>query len=88
MDISGVEIGHDIRLLTPEDGSAPRLYHRVDGDEWCETVLPKRLLTGTWDAGDVASKKPFECSGGHVQGLVVYGQWVQAPAFPEEPIDG
>lgn len=75
MDISGVHIGEpDLRLLIPEDGGKPRLFHRVDGDEWCETVLSGRR-TGSFDGGDLTFSKPIECSGGHIAGTVTDGQW-------------
>jgi len=79
MDISGVQIGPDVRLLVPEDASQPRLYHRVADDKWCETKIPKGHLRGSFESGDLGSSKRLVCSGKHIAGDIADGQWRGGP---------
>jgi hypothetical protein len=76
VEISGVAIGPDVRLLVPEDRHQARLFHRVAGDVWCETLIPRGNLDGSFAAGTLRTKRAVRCSGGHVIGSVVDGQWL------------
>ncbi len=87
VSVSGVQIGPGVRLLVPDDGSAPVLFHETLDGDWCETVLTRRALRGSFDRGDLITSKPIECSGGHVAGVVVGGAW-QGIAVSKEPTDG
>lgn len=87
VSVSGVEIGPGIRLLVPEDGGRPILFHQTLQGDWCETVLGVRSLKGSFASGDLISPKPIECSGGHMAGVVIGGHW-NGLAIQEGKIDG
>lgn len=88
MNISGVQIADGVRLLVARPS---RLFHHVDGDEWCETVLPARALKGSVEDGDLRSGE-IACGGGHMTGYITEGQWIENPteggSAAEEPTDG
>lgn len=75
MDISGVEIGPGVRLLVPEDGGQPMLFHRLEGDEWCATKVAKSNLLGSLGTGLLHTKMPLRCE--HVVGRITDGQWAE-----------
>ncbi len=84
MNISGVAVGPNVRLLLPEGGGPAHLYHQVDDATWCETIVTRGVFRGGFKNGDLGTKAPIECAGDHLVGEVVNGQWIEIA----RPTDG